>query len=516
MKNKPIIYILSLSSVVFSLFFFYSHPAKAQFEFLGDILNQFIGTNVQNVRIIGDNSEASLTTAIKTTLSAITGERTSNALEQLVFKEQVLDPAAWGVAKKLQQQLTGDLLKWLGGQQPGQNGEVPFVQDYSEYYQGVVDQVAADYIYNDKAGAASGQCATSDPEKEHRVLVALRNSYVSEKQKAEGGGALRCEESDNDSYKNATDRLLGDFLTCKDEACATFAGWGEMAWRAENALEAERQMLTISRGMKPQRVCQTVTNSNGTQQTECPLINPPFLAADTTSFNVVQMPGFQLLNMDEFNEIASNLMNNLANQALQGLTGVLGLSGNPSYSQNVFGVEGNLSYVDALVRDDISRYQTGSESPIKPTLDIEIQFFGIQSNILSTIGELEAKLAENKEQFSSCFDLELTDRLKEIKTKASTDATISSTTIAILTVLNTQYNAATTDAATRNTVLVTYADYKNQGFFHTTYQIQELQISFVNLEFARLVDKFRYDMALERQSCGGDFDYDGILDDNDT
>lgn len=510
MKNKLIAYIIALPIAVAGLSLSFGQPAQAQFEFLEGIVNQFTGAGVQNVRIIGDASEASLTTAIKTTLSALTGERTANALEQLLLKEQVLDPAAWGVAKKLQQQLTGELLKWLGGQQPGQNGQVPFIQNYSDYYQGVADKVAGGYIFVDKAGSASGQCATYDPEREHRVLTALNNSYLSDRQKSQYGGSLQCSDGEDTGYKNATDKLLGNFLECRDEACAYFAGRKEQADRTEVAIQIARDTASMSGGMTSTRVCPTVTGSDGVEREHCLLVNPPSLANEMVKFNLVELPGLQLLNMDEFNEIASNLMNNLANQALQGLTGVLGLSGNPNYGQNVFGDDGNLSYADALARDDVSRYQTGGINAVKDSLANELRYYAIQLQILGDIGGLENKLADNEEEFGSCFDMELTDRLKEIKAKAATDSNTSSTTIAILTVLDKQYDQAT-DAAARNTVLVTYAEYKNQGFFHTNYQIQDLQISFINLEFARLVDQFKYDMAVARQECGGDFDYDGIL-----
>ncbi len=76
--------------------------------------------------------------------------------------------------------------------------------------------------------------------------------------------------------------------------------------------------------------------------------------------------------------------------------------------------------------------------------------------------------------------------------------------------LDQQYTGAT-DAATRNAALSTYNTYKTQGFFHTNYEIQEIQITFIDLEFAQLVEKFKYDTAVERQQCGGSFDYDGIL-----
>lgn len=511
MRNK--LFIIPVVVAIFSFGSLAIPKAEAQ---LGDLLGNIVGgvlgggSGVQTVRIISDASEASITTAIKSTLTALTGQQTSDAIEQLLFKEQVLDPAAWGMAKQMQQQLTGELLKWLGGQQPGQDGEVPFIQDYAEYYQTeVVDKVVGEYIFTDGAGDSAGQC---DPEKSHKVKAALKEAYQSVKEKAEGGGALQCDNPNaKDKYSNAFHRLYADFLECRDEACGVFVGQDEINKRIAKALELEKQVVTNSQGFRPQRVCVngevTVT---GATKTKCRLVNPPSLAADMVSFNLVEMPGLQMLNMDEFNEIASNLMNNLANQALQGLTGVLGLSGNAEFSVNVFGEEGNLSYVDALVQDDVTAYQNNLGNPIADSIVTEQKYLALQTNILDEIKKLEDSLTSNKEQFAGCFDLELTNELKQIKADGTTNSNIASTTLSILGVLNKQYTEAT-DATAKNATLTTYNTYKTQGFFHTNYEVQEIQISFIDLEFAQLVDRFKYDTAVERQQCGGSFNYDGIL-----
>ena len=108
---------------------------------LDDILGVVAGNGEEVlVKIISDTSESSITTAIKTTLSSILDQQTSDALTQLLLKEEVLDPAAWATAKELQQQLTSELLKWLGGQQDGQRGEVQFIQDRGDHYQDIIDE----------------------------------------------------------------------------------------------------------------------------------------------------------------------------------------------------------------------------------------------------------------------------------------------------------------------------------------------------------------------------------------
>lgn len=524
MKSRILITTVTTIVALGSWGVFFTPKANAQLEAIGSAVggavNNLLGSvlgesefGVQTVRIISDASESAVTTAIKSTLSALAGEQMSDALSQLLFKEQVLDPAAWGIAKQMQQQLTSELLKWLGGQQPGQNGEVPFVQNYSNHYQNIADQVAAQFIYNEKAGAA-GQCEVSSPEKEeevHRVVTALGNSYASDRQKALYGGALQCEKEEaKSSYKNTVSRLLGDALECRDETCAYFAARKEQADRTDWQIKIEGENLQISGGMKAKKICSTVAGPNGVPRPECLITSPLSLMNDIISFNLAEIPGLQMLNMDEFNEISSNLMSNLTNQALQGLTGVLGLSGNPNYSQNIFGADGSLSYADAIARDSVTQYQVGGTSPVKAQLAIEQQYAGLQTGILSEISNLESKLDSNFNEFPTCFDLELTNELKKIKEDAVINFNIASTTITILTVLDQQYDGST-DANVRNSVVTTFAQYRNQGIFHTTLQNQDLKISFIDISFAKMVDKFKYDTATERQRCGGSFDYSGVL-----
>ncbi len=502
MKTKITIFL-----TIFCLTFGFTNlKAEAQLgDLLGSIAGNIFGSGVQNVRIISDASESAITTAIKTTLSSITGGQTADAIEQLLFKEQVLDPAAWGMAKQMQQQLTGELLKWLGGQQPGQDGQIPFVQNYSEYYQNINDQVAGDFIFSEGLDT-SGQ---SDPEKAHRVRTALYNGYLSQREKGVNGGVLQSTEGDTNQYKSISHRLLGDFVNCRDDMCAVYEGQNTLNRRQANAIQNERDLISNTRGMLPQRVCTDVETANGGNRTDCRIVNPPSLAADMVSFNLVELPGLQMLNMDEFNEIASNLMNNLANQALQGLTGVLGLTGNPIYSQSIFGPDGALSYVEALITDNITQYQVNNSNVIKEALAIEQEYLQLQQHILNEVSALQTKLDQNKEEFSPCFDMELTDELKKARENGLAGTSVASTTISILTTLDTQYSSS--DATTKNAALVSYNAYKTQGLFQTAYKNQELKISYIDLEFSQMVDRFKYDTAISKQNCGGEFDYDGIL-----
>lgn len=480
--------ILSLTILTITSLGFLSTPQKVE--------------ALEFVKIVSDISEPAVTTALKTTLLDINQAIATAEITSMNLKEMVLDPISWGMGKELQQQLTSDILKWLGGQLEGQNGQIPMVQDFSEHYGNVLNSVAGQFIFGDEL---SGRCSE---EEDFQVKQAVYEWHLSVNSSAPN--VFQCQDENNEQY-NTLEKIMRDTVSCDgDSICATLKGQKKLAERQANAIANETQILNISKGMLPQRVCRTVNNSDGQSVTDCKITNPLYLAAESTVFNLVDLPGLSLLNMDEFDEVVSNLMSNLTNQALTGLTGVLGLSGNSSYGSSVFGPDGDLSYADALAQDDISRYQTGGVNPIAESLDSERRYFELQSGILEVIQELEDKLDQNANEFPQCFDMELTSDLQTTKEQSTINLQVSSTTIAILNTLNDQYRNATT-SNDRNSAVTTYISYQSQGLFRTDYQNQELVLTFIDLTFADWVDKFKYDTAIRRQECGGDFDYDGVL-----
>ena len=260
-------------------------------------------------------------------------------------------------------------------------------------------------------------------------------------------------------------------------------------------------MLDYSRGMIPQRVCSVVNDPDGRPRQLCKLVNPLYLAEETVTQQLVDMPAEQLLQIDEFNEVVSNLMSNLTNQALQGLTGVLGLSGNADYSSNIFGPSGNLSYVDALVQDDIQSYQSVQGNVIKETLAVEQTYAAMQNFILSEIGDIEDEIEEN-----NC-SISLNDELEQAKNTAASNLATASTSIAILSTLDTEYDAAA-DASIRGSVMSTFISYRSQGLFRTEYQNRQFELTYLDITFAQMVDRFRFD----HQDC---ITYDGVLAEED-
>lgn len=460
----------------------------------------------QAVVVVGAPATEVVTNTLKNTANLLANSLSSANLEALVLKEFTLDSLARNMAQQLQQQLVSDTLKMLGGQMPGQNGEIPFIQNYADHYKEISDKAAGDVIFNSEI---TDQCSE---EQAHVIRQAALEAYrkqsgISDGSSGTGGTQNQCTLNQTEG-RRSLDVILSTYDKCgADQVCASLEVKKDVSTAVANAID-ESKTKNVN-GYKPIEACKTVSTATG-QKEDCKITTPASLISHSVDFNIGELPAQMLLNVDEFNEIVSSFMSNLTNQAITSITGVLGLSGNSDYSSNVFGPNGNLSYADALAQDDIAQYQSNQKNPIEDAIKNENKYRELQNIILGEITALETKLAANESDFPGCFDLELSDELKQIKSDTLNNLNISSTTSAILSLLNTQYNNAT-DAAVKNAILSTFIEYENQGYFRTQIQNQDLELSFINYELDRLVDLFKYDTAVAKADCGGEFDYDGNL-----
>ena len=511
LKTKTLLVVVAM--IVLSHGYFGVEKAEA---FLGSLLGGLGGGDA--VRVVSDTSESSITTALQNTLARIFGGIASGELQSINLKETVLDPIAWNMAKQLQQQMTGDLLKWLGGQLPGQEGEIPFVTDFSGFYGDLLDNVAGDVIFG---GDLSGLCSE---EEDFKAKQKAYNSYIKSRNKQE---IFSCNEEDlsNPNQESLLTKIFKGTVSCDgNDICVGYKADNHLALKQANAIANENRALDYSRGMKPQRVRKVINDPDGKPRQLCEIVSPLYLAADNASFQINQVPSLQLLQIDEFNEIVSGFMTQLTSEAVTGIsslangvdfTGVLGLSGNPDFTNLLFGSDGGLSYVDGLIKDDVSSYQDVGINPIQQSLTIEQTNLSMQNFIFNEVNNLNTKTISNQETYGSCYNLPLTAELTSALESAKVNMNIASTSVAILSTLNNQYTNAP-DASAKNSVISVYASYRNQGFFSTEQKNQELKISFIDHTFAIIVDQFKYQMAVEQQKCGGEFDYDGLITNNDS
>jgi len=526
LKSKTTILLIVLA--VFAVAHFEFNARKAEAQDIGSVTSDLLKTLSGDsgggdvIKIVSDTSTTAVTTALQNTLARVFDGISSQQLESMNLKEMVLDPIAWNMGKELQKQMTGELLKWVGGQLPGQNGEVPFVQNYTQNEKDIFNSVMGEYL--SEGGGGGGLAGICNPEDSFDARTAILNSTLADVRRAEGGSSLSCQSQqsatdDLRGYSSLAHKIMGDFLECRDETCAYFEGRTDSYLRVQNAQESEKEIREYSRGMKPQRVCRDVNDIDGKPKQVCEIVNPLFLASDNLSFQLTEVPSLQLLEMDEFSEIVSSFMTQLTNEAVTGIsslannvdfTGVLGMSGNPDYTNLLFGSDGGLSYVDSLIKEQPPKNQGGNtNNPIYESLVTELENLSMQTFIFNEVSALKKKTEDNKLLYGTCYDLELTTELTKALSDATANIQISSTSVAILNTLNEQYTKAA-NSSVANSVMSTYITYRNQGIFKTKQQNLELKTTFIDYTFKTMVEQFKYAISSEQQSCGGDFDYEGV------
>ncbi len=462
----------------------------------------------------------------------------SGNIDQLAVKELFLDKIAWNMSQQIQQQLTGDMLKWLGGM-PDAEGRptqpVAFVVNYSEYYASIMDQVYGDFV-NELSG--TGNAGLCSEEERHQVQQAVISYYREQKKEAgDAGEIFSCldEEAATAAAANETalSKIFKSTINCDgDELCRGFKAQNILAKRQATAVSNERDILMMTQGMKPQRVCRVVNDPDGRPRQSCELVNPPHLAQALVTQRIVVDPSNRLAQIDELDEVIGQFLGQLSNLAVTGIgqlangspltniSGILGLSGNLTVPGGGLSVSidggGMLSFVEQLIREDITKLQTTSNTgSITEALAIENDRRKLFERIRGVIAPLEVKIAQSQAEFPGCYDLTLSlsspseNARKLAEYKTNTDIAIANTDITLpaLTNLNQQYNA-TTDNTRRQSIINAFMEYK--PYLGSALENRRLETEGV-YDLSTKEQLFRYEMAEKRCACGAtNFDTEGI------
>jgi hypothetical protein len=334
------------------------------------------------------------------------------ALEQ---KELVWDGLFFSIAKEALQQMTQDIIEWVNS---GFDGDPAFVTDLEGYLQSVADNVAGSFIYED---GLSSVCSA--------YQLDVRTAIAKQYQERQYGGfeeEAACTIEDSESDLNAF--LDGEFragdwslwfevvLNPEETPIGAFIG-GTVALNEAINTEAqiELQYLDYGNGFFSQKVCSGVG-----QEEECTITTPGSIIQDMLSFSLTT-PARTLIEADEMNEVLGALFSNLANQALSGINGLLGLGGNATWTNNSFGADGNSSYLDATAEEDQGN-ATGdtSSDAVERAFDSETEVLELQMTIIAEIEEVNSLFESEREPFAddSCWNLdvpgEFTDKLEEL------------------------------------------------------------------------------------------------------
>lgn len=292
-------------------------------------------------------------TAVQTTIAAV--------------KETSLDGIALIVAKTMISQILRSMVTWINS---GFKGSPAFIQDLERFLLDVADEAAGEYIRT-LGDIGSFICAPFRLD----IQLALALKY----QKArEGRDIDSCTLSgvvDNVErfFNNQVDRR--DFwkqwveVTSKPQTYTPYgqfmAAETELNNRIVNARGREIQIANWGEGFLSSEVCEaiegpTTASPAGTttaaapanQKQRCVISTPGKVISEQIN-KALGAGQDSLVAADEINEVISALLGQIANQALTGAAGLLGLNVRSGGSAG-----GTGSYVDELVRDSYN--QSGS------------------------------------------------------------------------------------------------------------------------------------------------------------
>jgi hypothetical protein len=305
------------------------------------------------------------------------------AAQSLEQKELVLDRIFYNLAQKTLQKMTGDILNFINT--GGPNGEPMFITDFSDYMQEINDEVAQEFIYGDQLDSV---CEPF----EINIRIALATNY----QLGQKGGLqkrLACTIDKNGIdlnafYKGTFSASTGNwsshwsnfFETILNPQQTLLGGYIEAEGELETQANTARweALMEQKDGMKPVKAC---TGSGTTGKCD---IRTPASAILAQMEDALGAPMQSILNADEFDEIIGSLFGNLANQALSGANGLLGLN------DKIYGTGGNQNYFDAIKNDPTNNVSNGQNStnPIIAALVIETRVGIAQVGIVNAIQDI--------------------------------------------------------------------------------------------------------------------------------
>lgn len=282
---------------------------------------------------------------LATTASAAYDAITSWATDNLYIKEYVLDGIAWSIAKAIVSQMVQSLVSWINS---GFQGSPAFVQDLDGFLRNAADSAIGGYL-EEITGLGSFICSPFRLD----IGIAIATQY---QQSRVGQPARTCTLTGIiDNIEGFTSGVQGSFgqdgwndwidMTSSPEIYTPYGAYlsaeaGAQA-RILNTKGEELAKLNFGDGFLSGEICQAVS---GSTQQDCFISKPGKIIQEALTFNLDS--GRQaLITADEIDEIIAALLGQLANQAITGAAGLLGLGGG---NGSVTGASGSFNYTPAV------------------------------------------------------------------------------------------------------------------------------------------------------------------------
>ena len=346
----------------------------------------------QPVIEIGPSAVAVAATAASTATGAV-------LQGTIVAKEFTLDGIAFMIGKAIISSLIGSLIKWVNS---GFKGKPAFIQDVKRFLLDAADRAAGEFI-NDLGGIGSFICSPFQLD----IQIALAIQYQQAREHDEPDECRLSGIVDNlEDFYNGTfnDSSLEDFFVITSNP-EKYTPYGQLLSAQTNMrvrlANAKGQVLTEADwggGFLSGKICQMIEGSKGPRES-CTISKPGQVIAG--SLNKALGAGQdQLVAADEINELISALIGQLANQAITGAAGLLGLTPGTGYTSPGF----DSSYIDAAVSQSGNMAVSSSAANTAATLTALSTARSVQDDTVSAANKAIPALLSYKNDQSNPTD----------------------------------------------------------------------------------------------------------------
>ncbi len=262
---------------------------------------------------------------------------TSIAAIALELKESWLDGIAWAFAKGVIATMTRSIVRWINS---GFQGSPAFVQDLQAHLLRVGDMIFNEFVH--EIGAAPYVCGPF----RLNLQIALSTSYQHYNRAGYPRGTPRCTISG--VMANLENFVNGAFtsdgwdqwfrVTTQPNVYTPYGSFltlrGEAALRIGSTQHNAGAILNYGDGFMSNVVCSTIS-AVGFDKERCLVSTPGHVISETLTHHLGA--GLESwIAADEINEIIGSLLGQLANRALSGAAGLLGLSGGTGYTDTSY------------------------------------------------------------------------------------------------------------------------------------------------------------------------------------
>ena len=383
----------------------------------------------------GSGSSADIKTSVESTISAAAETVQAGIQETFFIKEFTLDGIAFGIAKTLLKGVTNSLLNWINS---GFQGSPAFVTDLDGFLLDVADQAAGEFIYGTELGVL---CSPFALDIRLALDIEYQQSQFYEPVCTISGIVDNIENFSAGTFsaggwpgwfeltQNPNNNPTGAYL----------AASAELSARLINAEGRSLEILSANDFFLNIEVCDEVHSSTG-KKTECQTSTPGHVIS-TQLNEALGLGQDALIEADEINEIIGALFAQLAQQAITGTYGLLGLGASQYTDYDYPGGDGSTGYLDALDQEIINEDLIDAElEDIQEALAIEVRYQELQLEIVERVQQAAIDFDQIRNQyifvdqvtgnqFIRCFDLDFPTEFVDRAVEANDEFAISQTLI---------------------------------------------------------------------------------------